>query len=131
MSRNRCQMTPALLEGLVGVTKLPTKRSKGRGDSIDEQISDRAKRLKAKRNLDATSTPPSKSFLSFSDSCIKSRIDKLRVSFGIDVKQGVRNIKRLQASRLEQDIDQTHKETSRLIESENDISDNDSDFDIN
>jgi hypothetical protein len=71
-------------------------------------------------------TPPSKSFLSFLDSCINSRIDKLGVSFGTDVKQEVRNIKRLEASRLEQDIDQTHREACCLIESENDI-----DFDIN
>jgi hypothetical protein len=32
----------SILESLVSVTKLPTKRSKRRGDSIDEQISDRA-----------------------------------------------------------------------------------------
>jgi hypothetical protein len=88
------------LEGLIGVTKMPTKRSKRRGDSIDEQISDRAKRLKAKRNLDALGMPLSKSFLSFSDSCINSRIDKLRVSFGSNVKQGVRNFKRLEADIL-------------------------------
>jgi hypothetical protein len=82
-------------------------------------------------NLYAMGTPPSKSFLSFLDSCINSRIDKLGVSFGTDVKQEVRNIKRLEASMLEQDIDQTHREASCLIESENDISDDDSDFDIN
>jgi hypothetical protein len=59
--------------------------ARGGGDSIDEQISDRAGRLKEKRNLYATGMPP-KSFLPFSDSCINSRIDKLGVSFGSDVK---------------------------------------------
>jgi hypothetical protein len=118
------------LEGLIGVTKMPTKSSKRRGDAIDEQISDRAERLKAKRNLDALGTPLSKSFLSFSDSCINSRIDKLGVSFGSNVKQGIRNIKRLEADRLEHDNDQAHRETSPHIESENDISDDDSDFGI-
>jgi hypothetical protein len=118
------------LEGLVGVTKTLTKRSKRRENSMDEQISDRAERLKAKRNLDAPGTPHSKPVLSFSDSCINSRIDKLGVSFGSDVKQCIRNIKRLEADRLEQDADQTHKQRSPCIDSENDISEDDSDSGI-
>jgi hypothetical protein len=80
--------------------------------------------------LDALGTPLSKSFLLFSDSCINARIDKLGVSFGSNVKQGVRNIKRLEADRLEHDNDQAHRETSPHIETKNDISDDDSDFGI-
>jgi hypothetical protein len=41
-------------------------------------------------------------------------MDKLEVSFGTDVKQGVRNIKRLEAGRLKHDNDQTHRETCPL-----------------
>jgi hypothetical protein len=57
----------------------PVKRSKRREDSVDEDSSTRAERLKAKKNLDAPGMSNAKSFLSFSDTRIESSIS----SFGI------------------------------------------------
>jgi hypothetical protein len=82
------------------IVSTPVKRSKRRENSVDEDSSTRAERLKAKRNLDSQGMYASKSFLSFSDDKILSSITSLGISLGNKVDKGLENIKRLEHNRL-------------------------------
>jgi hypothetical protein len=56
-------------------TVTPVKRSKRREGSVDEDLSSRAERLKAKRNLDALGMSMAKSFLLFSNEKLNLPLD--------------------------------------------------------
>jgi hypothetical protein len=96
-NRTEVRGASVLLDDLAGVTPTPTKRSR-RENSVAENSSDRAERLKAQRNLDSLGT--SKSFLSFSDLRITSTVDKLGVSMGKDINFSVSDSKNLEYERL-------------------------------
>jgi hypothetical protein len=74
----------------------PVKRSKRREDSVDEDSSTRAERLKAKKNVDPLGMSEVKSFLSFPNARIRSTITSLGISLGNDVEKGIDNIKELE-----------------------------------
>jgi hypothetical protein len=85
----------ATLSDFVLSAPKPTKRSKRREDSVDEDSCTRAERLKAKKNLDGPGTSKSKSFLSFSDSRIALNITTLGISIGDDLLESIGNLKAL------------------------------------
>jgi hypothetical protein len=74
----------------------PVKRSKRREDSVDEDSSTRAERLKAKKNVDPLGMSEVKSFLSFPNARIRSTITSLGISLGNDVEKGIDNITELE-----------------------------------
>jgi hypothetical protein len=78
----------------------PVKRSKRREDTVDEDSSTRAERLKAKRYLDSSGMSTYKSFLSFSDDKIVFSITSLGISLGSEVDKGLENIKVLEHNRV-------------------------------
>jgi hypothetical protein len=87
---------------LTGRTLMPLKRSKRRENSVDENTSERAERLKERRNLDCPGTSKHKSFLSLSDECISSKIDRLGVALGKDGYQNINQIKKIEFDRIQQ-----------------------------
>jgi hypothetical protein len=87
------------LEDLTGFTPMSLKR---RENSVDENTSERAERLKARRNLDCPGTSKHKSFLFLSDECISSNIDRLRVALGKDGYQNINQIKKIEFDRIQQ-----------------------------
>jgi hypothetical protein len=70
----------------------------------------------------------SKSFLSFSDLRINSTIDKLGVLMGKDINVSVSNLKALEYERLEQASKSAPIRTSKICDSDDNISDTDSDL---
>jgi hypothetical protein len=84
---------------------LAVKRSRRRGGSVDEESSERAERLKAKKNVDDPGMSKTKSFLSFSDSKIVSNIATLGVSIGKGIG---RNIEYLKANELDRLLQASH-----------------------
>jgi hypothetical protein len=80
----------------------PVKRSKRREGSVDEDSSIRTQRLKAKKNLDEPGMSDAKSFLSFSNTKIKSNISSLSIdcSNNKNIDVGIDSIKELEYSRL-------------------------------
>jgi hypothetical protein len=84
---------------------LAVKRSRRRGGSVDEDSSERAERLKAKKNVDGPGMSKTKSFLSFSDSKIVSNIATLGVSIGKGIG---RNIEYLKANELDRLLQASH-----------------------
>jgi hypothetical protein len=78
----------------------PVKRSKRREGSVDEDSSTRAQHLKAIKNLDATGTSETKSFLSFPNAKIRSTIILLGIASGSNLDQGIDLIKKTECSRL-------------------------------
>jgi hypothetical protein len=117
------------LEELETPATKDVKRSKSREDSVDEDSSARAERLKAKKNLDGgPATLTSKSFLSFLDSRVVSNIATLEVSIGNDIGKSIASLKELEHNRLLQasNSEPKHKQTCQLYEDE--TSDVDSDL---
>jgi hypothetical protein len=96
------------------------KRGKHREDSVDEDSSARAERLKAKKNLDGPDTLNLKSFLAFSDSKVVNNIATLRVSIGKDKGKGIAGTKELEHNRLLQasNSEPKHKDTCQLYDDE-------------
>jgi hypothetical protein len=117
------------LKDLTGFTLMPLKRSKRRENSVDENTSERAERLKAIKNLDCPRTSKYKSFLSFSDECISSTIDRLGVSLGRDVYQNVNQIKKIEFDRLQQAAIDKQIQNTKDSDTKLDFSD-DSDFEL-
>jgi hypothetical protein len=70
----------------------------------------------------------SKSFLSFSDLRINSTIDKLGILMGKDINASVSNLKALEYERLEQASKSAPIRTSKICDSDDNISDTDSDL---
>jgi hypothetical protein len=101
----------AVLAEVENLASKHVKRSKRREDSVDEDSSARAERLKAKKNLDSPGTSKAKSFLSFSDSRIISTITSLGVALGDEVDTKIGTLKDLEFTRLEE---ATRKEKSDL-----------------
>jgi hypothetical protein len=119
------------LKQLEKLSPMPTKRSKRRENSVDEDSSARAERLKAKRNLDVPGMSSTKSFLCFSDSQIASNIANLGVLLGNNVNKSIENIKLLEHDRLVAAATNEHKNvnTNKTEEEEDDIlSEKDSDL---
>jgi hypothetical protein len=117
------------LEDLTGFTPMPLKRSKRRENSVDENTSERAERLKAIKNLDCPSTSKYKSFLSLSDECISSTIDRLGVSLGRDGYQNINQIKKIEFDRIQQAAIDKQIQNTKDSDTELDFSD-DSDFEL-
>jgi ribosomal protein L9 len=69
-------------ESMLIQSPLPTKRSKRRENSVDEDSNARAERLKAERNIDSPGKATPKSFLALTDAQIATRITTLGVSLG-------------------------------------------------
>jgi ribosomal protein L9 len=69
-------------ESMLIQSPLPTKRSKRRENSVDEDSNARAERLKAERNIDSPGKETPKSFLALTDAQIATRITTLGVSLG-------------------------------------------------
>jgi hypothetical protein len=67
---------------------------------VDEDLSTRAQRLKAIKNLDAPGTTEIKSFLSFPNAKIRSTIISLGIAFGSNLDQGIDLIKKTECGRL-------------------------------
>jgi hypothetical protein len=120
-------------EGDLGVLVTPAaakilKRSKRREDSVDEDSSTRAERLKAKQNLDGPGTLKSKSFLALSDSKVVNNTTTLGVSLGKDVRKSIACLKEVEHNRLLQasNSEPKHIDTCQLYDEE--VSDMDSDL---
>jgi hypothetical protein len=111
-------------------TVTPVKRSKRREGSVDEDLSSRAERLKAKRNLDALGMSMAKSFLLFSNEKIKSSFRSLGISDETNIDRGIDNIKNLEYQRFLE----TPQQESENLEINNTermgLSDMDSDFEM-
>jgi hypothetical protein len=120
----------ATLSDFVLSAPKPTKRSKRREDSVDEDSCTRAERLKAKKNLDGPGTSKSKSFLSFSDSRIVSNITTLGISIGDDVLESIGNLKALEQNRLVETSTKETKLQNKLNSDEEDISKTESDMEF-
>jgi hypothetical protein len=116
-----------ILEELEGFSPKPTKRSKRRENSDDEDSCARAERLKTKRNLDGSGT---KSFLSSSDSQIALNISNLGVHLGDNEDKNIENIKLLEHNRLAEasKMDQKQINITHTQEEDDAISDKDSDL---
>jgi hypothetical protein len=69
-------------ESMLIQSPLPTKRSKRRENSVDEDSNAHAERLKAERNIDSPGKATPKSFLALTDAQIATRITTLGVSLG-------------------------------------------------
>jgi hypothetical protein len=91
-----------VMQKLVIPLNTTVKRSKRREGSVDEDSSIRAQRLKAKKNLDEPGMSDAKSFLSLSNTKIKSNISSLCIdcSNNKDLDVGIDNIKELEYMRL-------------------------------
>jgi hypothetical protein len=112
--------------GMEPLASKPVKRSKRRENSIDEESSARAERLKAKNNLDGPGMSKSKSFLSFSDSRIISNISALGFSLDDEVAKNITNIKELEYSRLVEASNKETKEKCKQYLEDEDLSDTES-----
>jgi hypothetical protein len=126
------RVTNRTIEDLIGFTPMPLKRSKRRENSVDENTSERAERLKAVKNLDCPGTSKCKSFLSYSDSClssISSTIDRLGVPLRRDIDHSVNHIKQIEFERLHQAA--IDKQVSNFLDSDNELDcSDDSDFEL-
>jgi hypothetical protein len=112
------RVTSPSIQDLIGFTPMPLKRSK-RENSVDENTRERAERLKAIKNLDWPGTSKCKSFLSYSDSCLSSTIDRLGVSLRRDIDHSVNHIKRTEFERLHQAA--IDKQVSNFVDSDNEL----------
>jgi hypothetical protein len=101
----------AVLAEVENLASKHVKRSKRREESVDEDSSARADRLKAKKDLDSPGTSKTKSFLSFPDSRIISMITSLGIALGDEVESKIGSLKDLELTRLEE---ATRKEKSDL-----------------
>jgi hypothetical protein len=110
------------VEELMGFTPVPLKRSKRREHSVDENIGERAQRLKAIKDLDCPGMSKCKSFLSYSDSRINSTIDRLGVSLGTDSIHSVNHIKSIESGRLLQAALDKQTQDSKDSDTEVDVS---------
>lgn len=81
----------------------PSKRSKRREDSVNEDSLERAKRLTAIRNLDSTGNFPINSILSLSDDYVSDNCASLGISLGhtkSEVQLSIKSIMSLERNRF-------------------------------